>query len=155
MKRTLPIIALAVILLSAPAGLLLRKATGEEPYPALFMPGFGLVPGPHHIDNFEVFALTALTSSGAVTEVDIDRLLPSWGPYPQILARRLFAQKDRMRTSEACVWLTRRLASVYPGRRYVAAEARWALNSKISPSRSGSGAVAARMSYSIDLRACQ
>jgi hypothetical protein len=105
----------AFLILLLPVQLVQLKFFGGEPYPALFMPGFGSVPQDGEYVTVPRTVVTAVSRSGDEFDVDYIRLIPNETKLAESIASDFFADRNRVERAAADGWLEKRLSSLYPG----------------------------------------
>lgn len=102
------------LLLLLPLELGARRLMKDEPYPALFLPGFGTVLQHAEAVSFEIPVVVATLTSGASVTLDLNQELPNFdGGYSVVLASML-AQPDRLNAEDSKIWLRDQLSGAYP-----------------------------------------
>lgn len=104
----------AAVLLVLPVQFFVLKASGAEPYPALFMPNFGSVPEDEGAIEVTSTTVTAETRDGARVTIDPIALVPNRTKLGESIADHFFADKARVDATAQSGWLLDRLQEQIP-----------------------------------------
>jgi len=120
-----PAIGLIAILCVLPIEVLVVRASGHEPYPALFQPSFGTVEQSDSTVKYDFGKLTATTVDGEKLEVDPYQIMPSSSVDPiSIWSIRFGPDKE----IEPDIWLgffKNSLTRLYPHEQFAKVTIEW------------------------------
>lgn len=123
-KRLGVIALLALILVSAPAGLLIRNLFGE-PYPWLFQPSFGYVMGADGHIEVDTPRVVAVTTDGQLMEVSISDVVPQLRTNTVLFFRNNFQRPEVTEAGETADMMALRLAQRFPDRQFLEVRIEW------------------------------
>lgn len=119
-------VAFLVVLLIVPTGLVVKRLTGVEPYPALLLPSFGPVLESNSVVSFREPEVVGVLADGSTVELDPARLMPgSTGDGYATVFEGIFTNEDRVTAPDSQQWIRQQLARAYPDDSFTAVRVSW------------------------------
>jgi hypothetical protein len=117
------------LLLLFPIEMGARRMMSDEPFPGLFMPGFGTVLDDGSSVSFEVPVVVATLSNGESVTLDLNDDLPLAGGGYSVALSAILADPARVNAPDTRRWLRQQLSNSDPGRSVESLSVSWKISS--------------------------
>jgi hypothetical protein len=103
----------AGVIVLLPVQIAASKLIGDEPYPLLFLPGFGPVLQHSSAVEFDSASMAGVLSDGRSVPLDSNAVMPNSEGF-SVALQTILSDPVRCNAEDTKAWLRQRLAAAYP-----------------------------------------